>query len=119
MARSRGERHHVMFPRRMHTVMPETKHVRELIIPRLETEAHIALHGLLAAVPVPDYHMARRVAREFRQSEDPLKSIDRLIFAYDQARHHPKARTIEREVGSIIIASLEMQKPLIKDGIIE
>ena len=121
MERSSGQRHHVNFPARMHRVMPESKWIREhpTLIPRIAEEQHVALHSLISAVPVADYHMVRRVARDYTPSDDPMQAIDNLIKSYDTATRHPRARIIEKEVGKIIIAAYEMQRPFIREGLYE
>lgn len=120
MAKREGQRHHLMFPRRLHVVMPETRRIRQhpSLIPEIHEEPHMALHALISAVPVPDYHMARRVARDYREGSDVMHSMDNLMFAYQEACQHPRAGDIERATGYIIIAAIEAQRPFIQEGLV-
>lgn len=117
----RGERHHIIYTEKVQNATKETKALRcaRWLIPRIEHDPHAEIHKAVSIVPVLDYHMARRVLKEFYQvPNDYMATMDNLLFAVEEAMHNPKAGEIERGLGKLFIASIELQKPFIKEGLI-
>lgn len=117
---NKGEAHHVLFSRKIWSSQDESKVLRcnRWLQPRLDTDSHRELHRNLASVPLPDHFMAARVLRLFRPViNNHLETIDNLMFAFDEAARHPRAGSVERQVGHLIIESLEIQLPYIKEGL--
>lgn len=114
----RKQRHHILFNRRIWIATPELQALRNhpsLITP-LDEVTHRDLHREVSSIPPPDFHMARRMAREYEPARDPIVSIGHLCMAIETAMQHPKSRFLERELGSLIICNLEAQIPFIREG---
>jgi hypothetical protein len=86
------------------------------LIPLIHRTGHSALHNEIAVVPVPPYHMARHVLKNLEVvTNNPLATLDNLLLAYDEAIQHPRVKSIEYQLGDLIISSLEAQRPFIKE----
>lgn len=113
--------HHLLFEKSAWRSREETRLLRNKpsLQPRLDVEAHQALHREVGLVPLPGMYMARRILNDYVPGGNVYESIDYFCFAVEEARKHPKARYLEREVGSLIIASMRAQIPFIKWGLDE
>jgi len=87
-----------------------------LIVEELyNTEEHDALHRDIGTVPVPSYVLSNSILKRYTDSpDDHLESVDNLIRATHLAIERPKIRPIERELGLLIIKSVELQIPYIQ-----
>lgn len=105
--------HHILFSKNHWNSTPETKTLRQnrsLIVP-LELNTHNELHREIVSVPLPSYHIARRVAREFMPYPgDELKTLDQLMSCFDTAITHPRCGPLEAQLGGLIIESLYAQR---------
>lgn len=113
--------HHISFPRASHESCGPAKEIREnrWLIPNLHNAGHIALHSEIAVVPVPSYHLARNVLKEFEPVPfDYLASLDNLIESYHYAMTHPRVKQIELKLGELIVMALEAQKPFIAEALV-
>ena len=122
MARREGSEHHIIFTDATQCAQLATKAIRNCLWlrPRMHQEPHDDIHKALATVPVLDHYTAQRVQRLFHPHPgNYLSTVDNLMFAVDEAIQHPKVRIIERGLGELVIAALEIQKPFLRDGIIE
>jgi hypothetical protein len=115
-----GERHHSLFPREMWNASKPGKALRasQWLIPRLVHEPHADLHRAIALIPAFDFHMGSRVLSNFTPPRNYLGAIDELMFCIDEATRHPKCQIIERGVGQLAIAALEISKIHVKEGLI-
>ena len=117
-----GEKHHVLFTRETQSSQKATKALRasRWLIPYIEHEAHKELHRTVATVPVMDHYMGVRVLATFSPVDgDYLATMDNFMFSIEDAMQHPRVGIIERGLGELVIAAIELQKPFIKEGLLE
>lgn len=113
--------HHVLYTARTWRSQGPTRELRSnrWLIPPLEPDTHREIHSQIATVPLLDHFTADRVLRDFVPIKNNyLATIGELCLSIEEAIHHPKARQIERELGSLVIHALELQMPLIKEGLL-
>lgn len=117
-----GEKHHILFTRETQCSQKATKALRvsRWLIPLIEHDPHKDLHRAIATVPVMDHFMAERVLANFSPVRNNyLATMDDLMFCIEDAMQHPRVNIIERGIGELVIAAIDMQKPYIKEGLIE
>lgn len=117
----RGNRHHILFPRKLHDAHPDTKELRrhQLLIPNIAILGHTALHSEVALVPPLDRFTAGRVLRDFYPVRDNhIQSMEELMRAIEGAMKHPKAQEIERMNAAVAVHAIEAQIPFIKEYLI-
>ena len=110
------DKHHVIHERRLHSARPELKKIRNTpsLIPLIDRDTHEALHRNCPAIPVLSYQAIVRTLGAFDPTEDTIQTIGRLQGAVEYAVDHPKAHPIERDLGQLVIQSLELQKPFLR-----
>jgi hypothetical protein len=116
-----GEKHHIIFTRETQSSQKATKTLRasRWLIPYIEHDPHKELHRAVATVPVLDHFMAERVLANFSPvRNDYLATMDELMFCIEDAMQHPRVKVIERGIGELAIAAIDLQKPFIKEGLI-
>jgi len=114
------EKHHVLYPKRIWRANKETQDIRSntWLLPALDSDVHNDLHREVAAVPTPPFNMARFILKEFVPiKDDYVATVHSLMGTIEEAIHHPRVRTIEYQLGDLIIHSLEAQLPYIKEGL--
>jgi len=119
--RNEGNRHHVLFPRKLHEAHPDTKSLRrkQLLIPNLIVVGHIALHNAVAFVPPLDRHMASRVNRDFIPVRDNhIASMQALTESIERCAEHPRAGEIEIANAEIAVRAIQMQIPFVKEYLV-
>lgn len=117
---SKLERHHLMFTRSSFNSSVEGKRLREneSLIPDIDAEAHNLLHRNCHPVPLMGFHALRRVNKLYIPDyDDPLKSIDNVCEAFEEAVKTPQSHGIERELSRLAVWSLEEQKQYVKYGL--
>jgi hypothetical protein len=109
--------HHILSERCAWEARPESKRLRRHggLIVRMAQEPHTALHEACTAVPIPNVYMLRGIARAYVMGREPLESLDNFCFAVEEAAQHPKAIDIDKRLGDIMIDSIRMQIPFIKE----
>jgi len=113
-----GQRHHALFPRKLHDANSDTKWLRQKhnLIPRLVTIGHAALHSEVVIVPPLDRFTAGRVARDFMPvHNDTIGSIEMLMRSIEHAIRHPKVQELERMNAAVTLHALELQIPFIRE----
>jgi hypothetical protein len=114
---SRG--HHVLYEKN-NWQGPQNRILRSkpgLIIP-LYLDCHSALHKEVENIVTPSYRMGSFILANYRDNpDDHLRSVDNLMGAIDLSLHHPRVRPIERQIGELMIASIEAQLPFIREGL--
>lgn len=114
--------HHVLFERRLWEANQPGKELRSkagLIIP-LDREYHEALHREVAMVPPLNYNFGAAVLRLYRDNpDDHVRSVENLMRATQEAMTHPRMSVLERALGGLVINALEMQRPFIREGLID
>lgn len=117
-----SQRHHGLFPRVLHDADKTTKQLRrsEWMIPRLDGDAHKALHKEVSIVPVPTHYMVGRIANGFHQVRgNYVETFENYARAVEDAMAHPKCTYIERELGGLIVYAITQQIPFINEGLID
>jgi len=115
--------HHILFSRKLWDATPNTHALRHecgLIVP-MELGAHAALHREVTIVPVLDHYSAQVALNGMRRAHphDPLKAMDSLMFGIEAAGKHRYSNTLDRQLGQLVIATVEAQRPFILAGKIE
>ena len=118
---SKVEKHHVLYPNRLWGAFDSGRKLRttpELIVP-LYHGAHNQIHQNLEQVPMLDTFTLDRVVRDFQPIQDnPVYSIYALQKAiHESVNFNARASKVAREVGMIACEALEMQVPIIKQGL--
>lgn len=113
------EKHHILFPRIYWQSDERAKKLRANsgLIAVMDSVEHAQLHSSLELVPIPDYHMLRRLQRDFDPGRDPIESINNLKIAVSEAMSNPRASEVSFSLGQLIIDSLDIQIPFIERGI--
>lgn len=113
--------HHVLFSRKTWESTPNTYALRQergLIVP-MELAAHAALHREVTVVPVPDHYTAMFAVRALQHQANPMRQIDRFMQVIEQAGQNKNARPLDRQLGQLVIASIEAQLPFIREGFVD
>lgn len=120
MTRNRQDRHHILNNRIEWSARPESSVLRETmsLIPLMDRSVHEQIHRECPPVPTLCVQALQRVVRTFRPTHDTFETMDNLMFAIERASDHPKAHPIERQIASLAIQSIDMQRPYVRDGII-
>ncbi len=117
-----GNRHHILFPRKLHEAHPDTRSLRRqpLLIPNLAILGHVALHNEIGMVPPLDRFTAGRVLNDFYPVRDRhLETIDELMLSIGRAARHYQTGNIERINAEVAIQAIELQIPFIKEYLIK
>lgn len=111
--------HHLLFERRLWEARKETKLLRQMggNIVRLSLDSHTALHRAVSSVPVPNIYMARRMYSSFEPQGDIFRNIDALCSATEESIQHHRTTELDKQLGGLIICSLQEQKPFIREGL--
>jgi len=115
------DRHHILFEKALWTTRKETMKLRQetMLIPPLDRDVHEALHRDCPIVPAMGYHAIVRTVGTFRAVPgDYLGTMDNLFQSIEQACNHPAVKSIEYDLGGLVIGAIEMQKPFIRDGLV-
>lgn len=121
MSPERGNRHHILFPRKLHDAHPDTKALRreQLLIPNIAIIGHTALHREVAIVPPLDRFTAGRVLRDFYPVRDNhVKSMEELMRSIESAMKHPKSQELERMNAAVAVHAIEAQIPFVREYLI-
>lgn len=116
-----ANRHHILFPRRLHEAHPDTRALRRehLLIPKLEVIGHTALHDTVALVPPLDRFTANRVLKDFEPVRgDYIASAEELMRSIEREIKHPRVGEIEIMNATVAIHAIEMQLPFIREHLI-
>lgn len=113
-------KHHLLYSARIWKSQEPTAKLRstpQLVIP-IAADAHKEIHREIAIVPVLDHFTAERVLKNFYPvRNDYIASANELMFSIDEAIRSPKAREIEVALGQLVIHAIELQLPIIKEGL--
>lgn len=118
--RIRADKHHILFNRQEWTLRPDGERLRETksLMPLMDRDVHNELHRNVPTVPLLGHVALYRVARDFKPTGDTFESMDRLMSAIEAAGRNPKSHPFEREIGALTVRAIDMQRPYIKEGII-
>jgi hypothetical protein len=88
---------------------------------QIDIDSHNQIHKEVNIVPTLDFHNASRVVSILKQNpldpEDTLHSIDRYMWAIQEAMKHPRNRELDRSLGALVIMAMELQRPIIQQGL--
>lgn len=114
--------HHVLFERRLWESNQPNKELRGKhgLIVNLDRDAHEELHRNVAMVPPFNYVFGRQVLNLYRDNpDDHIRSIHNLMRSTQEAMKHPRMSDLERSLGGLVMQSLELQLPFIREGAID
>lgn len=114
-------RHHVMHEATAWSSRDEAQRIRttQSLIPRIDRDAHNHLHDVCPHVPLLGSYALRSVAQSFGNGgRNTLESIDLLMLSIEEAIRHPKAHLLEKQLGQLTIAALELQVPILREAVI-
>lgn len=113
--------HHVMFPKALHNAQNPSKEIRNnrwLIVP-LDHEVHNELHRNIGIVPVMGWLMETRLAKDYYPHPgDYVKSVEGLAMDLENIVGCPNVPRLEKDLGILVVRSLYMQLPYIRQGLI-
>lgn len=112
--------HHVFFYRRLHECAPLYRQFRKRelgLIARIGAGVHKELHSAVPGVPLLDVFSQQRVANLYRPTGNVLDNMETYMLAVEEAMASPKSHSIERQVASLVIHAVDLQRPFIKEGL--
>lgn len=120
MPRAYGEKHHILHHRALHEANKDSKILRNSLgmIALIDPDAHDALHRACPGVPPLDIWTAQRARSIMVPHPNPIQAIDNYLYAVDRATLSPKSHQIERDLAALTMMAVELQKPYIKEGLI-
>ena len=113
------DRHHVIFERVPWQSRKESKYIREasgLLVP-MERDIHDELHRNCPPIPMLGYQVLMRTLSRFEPTSDSLECMGRLQYAIEHAADNKKAKPLERELCSLAVRSIDLQKPFVKEAL--
>lgn len=112
------DRHHVIHTRNDWNIYPEGRHIRESILVTMEKTDHVDLHHECSPVPSLSYHVLKRTAGLYVPDQtSPLRSMEALMGAIEEAAKHPRAHEIERQRANLAVWAIDLQRPFIADAL--
>jgi len=119
--RPKTSKHHIVHYGRDWTSSPQGIYIREqpTLIPRLEQDVHDYTHKVAPGVPLLGPHALLRIAADFEPGADTMESLDNLLFSIYKAAEHPRAHSIERNVGHLAIQALLLQRDAITGNVVQ
>jgi len=112
------DRHHILHDRVEWTARPQAKQLRETpqLVPEIPRSLHNEIHANVPSVPILGYHALSRTIKGFYPVRfDTVATIDNFSFAVEEAINHPRSYEIERSLGELTIAAVQMQKPFLAE----
>jgi hypothetical protein len=79
---------------------------------------HRALHRDLPAVPVLDIFSIQRLLRVYEPTPDTMQNMDNYMRSIEQVMMSPKSHSIERQVASLAIHAVDLQRPYVREGLL-
>lgn len=84
----------------------------------MDADPHRALHATVPGVPVLDIFAQQRVASLYRPTHDIMDNIELYMLAVEEAVASPKSHSIERQLASLVIHAVDLQRPFIREGLV-
>lgn len=112
--------HHILHYRQEWCLRPESKKLRltPSLVPIIgRTAVHDVLHRECGPVPVPELHMLQIIHNEFDPTSNTLTSMDRLMMAIEKACKYPRCHELDRQLGQLTLAAIDLQRPYIKEAL--
>lgn len=114
--------HHTLFNRAAWDSHEATKALRNnrWMIPPLEAHVERRIHAEIAVVPLLDPQTAWFVRRDFEPAEgNHIETMYNFIRTVENTLKHPKASTLQRTLGALTAQAVELQIPLVEEGLTE
>lgn len=120
MPRQYGEKHHILHHRALHEANKDSKILRNSLgmIALIDPDIHDELHRVCPGVPPLDIWTAQRTRAFMVPHPNPLQAIDNYLQAVERATQSPKSHPIERDLAALTMMAVELQKPYIKEVLI-
>lgn len=83
----------------------------------MERELHQELHLFCPAVVNLGHHALEKTLSVFQPTGNTLVTMDRLMSSIEQSTRHYKVHPIERELASLAIEAIEMQRSYVTDSL--
>ena len=110
-----------MFYRKLHEATPVHKMFRAKqlgLVALMGADEHRALHSAVPGVPVLDIFAQQRVASIYKPTHNILDNMELYMLAVEEAMASPKSHSIERQVASLAIHAVDLQRPFVREGLI-
>jgi hypothetical protein len=88
------------------------------LVARIGAGIHKDLHSNAPGVPVLDVFTQQRVANLYVPTTNILDNMELYMLAIEEAMTSPKSHSIERQVASLVIHAVDLQRPYIREGLI-
>lgn len=113
--------HHILHERYVWNSRPESAALRaeQSLIPVIPRRTHDLIHATVPAVPLLPLHGLMRVWSSFEPGHNTMQSVDNLMTTIEQATKHPKMKPLERELCHLAVRAIDLQRPLLREGIRE
>jgi hypothetical protein len=114
-------KHHILFHKTLWKPTEQARSLRNqpLLIPRIDSEVHSALHREVSIVPLPDYNTLSRVQSDYRPFKDHITAMNGLMIAIQENLRRPRVDHLQRALGELTIHAIELQIPYIIEGLVE
>lgn len=109
-----------MWTSRQWSAEPIGKRLREQssLIFTISRENHERIHKETPPVPLLGYYALLSTLHNYEPAYNPVKDIDGLCGAIEKATRTPRAHQIERDLAGLAIEAIQLQKPIIFEGIL-
>jgi hypothetical protein len=116
-----SEKHHILFHKTLWTPTSQGRHLRNqpLLIPKIDSEVHTALHKEVSVVPLPDYNILNRISKEYRPFGDHIMAMNGLMVVIQENLRRPRVDHIQRALGELTMHAIELQIPFIREGLVD
>lgn len=111
--------HHLVYPRRVHSVYKESAYIREALLARdIPRSIHEEIHANTSPIPLLGYHALKRIAGDMQPHYEHVQDgVADYLRAVEEANRHPRCKPMERELGELAIETLLEQMPYINDAL--
>lgn len=112
--------HHILFDRVSHEANKDNRSVRRSLgmLATMDVFAHRELHRQCPSVPVFGPNMASMVRVRYRPHGNPMIGMENYMRAVEEAAQHPRAHQIDKELASLVIMAVDIQRPFIRQGLV-
>lgn len=105
------EKHHVLFPKKLHRVYTPNREIREKMTVPLEHDVHTRLHKELGMVAVLPYLMATYVNNRMRGAySDGREAVDDYQGYLAEAMSSPSQRVEDISIARQTLEAIERQR---------
>lgn len=114
------DRHHILNPRLEWSLRPAARRLRGMpaLIPRIDREAHEALHEHCPPVPLLGVYALMGTLERFEPTGYVPDDMDLLMQSIEKATRHRKVFALERDLAGLAIEAIELQRPYIIQGLV-